>query len=153
MALSRQEFVADDLWLLIAIVTFALVSLVGAAGFEALAAAITIVGWFLLTPIFLFWGDEIADWTLTDREPAAAERGRDGDAIEELKRRYAEGKIDDAEFERRLERLVAVDDALEGVFDHGGTGRSGGESGIGRPDRRRSDDEPSSETEETYDRA
>ncbi|WP_226006893.1 SHOCT domain-containing protein [Natrinema salinisoli] len=44
----------------------------------------------------------------------ASESAPTGDAeptpLEELKRRYAAGEIDEAEFERRLERLVAVDE-------------------------------------------
>ncbi|WP_342633184.1 SHOCT domain-containing protein [Halopiger xanaduensis] len=100
-------------------------------------------------------GEEIAEWAFTEREPERAKQGRDEDAIEELKRRYAAGEIDDAEFERRLDRLVAVDDALAGIFDDGdgGTDRStDGETG--RLDRRSDDETPSAtETEETYDRA
>lgn len=75
MAKSRQEFVDDDLWLLIGVVTFALVSLVGAAGLEALAAAITIVGWFLLAPVFLFWGRRSPNGRL----PSGNRRGRSKD--------------------------------------------------------------------------
>lgn len=36
---------------------------------------------------------------------------RSADAVETLKRRYATGEIDQAEFDRRLDDLVAVDDA------------------------------------------
>ncbi|QRV14586.1 SHOCT domain-containing protein [Haloterrigena salifodinae] len=74
---------------------------------------ITIVGWFVLTPILLFWGDEVA-LLLEDDGPTDATRtgepAADSDPLEELKRRYAAGEIDDSEFERRLERLVAVDE-------------------------------------------
>ncbi|EMA27466.1 hypothetical protein C446_17806 [Halobiforma nitratireducens JCM 10879] len=121
--MDLREFVAEDLWLLIGIVTFALLSIVGTVGLEPIAGLIAIVGWFLLTPIFLFWGEEIAD-ALFDEESgefrrATADDAGEDDAIAELKRRYAAGEIDDAEFERRLERLVGVDDALEGVFSDG----------------------------------
>jgi len=54
----------------------------------------------------------------------AADRGRSGSEnddvvsetpIDRLKRRYVDGDLSDAEFERRLERLVAADDTREGV--------------------------------------
>jgi len=50
--------------------------------------------------------------TLEDDAPAATtdEPEAEADPLDELKRRYAAGEIYDAEFERRLERLVAVDD-------------------------------------------
>lgn len=118
MAVAVREFVADDLWLLIGVVTFALISLAGLAGLEGIAGALAIVGWFLLTPLFLFWGEEIADLLFDESTegPSTGAEAADDDALEELKRRYAAGEIDDAEFERRLERLVGVEDALEDVF-------------------------------------
>ena len=131
MAMDVREFVAEDLWLLIGVVTFALISLAGLAGLEGLAGALVIVGWFLLVPLFLFWGEEIAAWYFEEREPRAPTVEREDDALEELKRRYAEGKIDDEEFERRLERLVGVEDAFEDVF------RSPGESTGGSFEDRR----------------
>ncbi|GAB3040287.1 SHOCT domain-containing protein [Natronobiforma cellulositropha] len=110
-----RRFIASELWLLIGLVTFALAGLVTELGLVFLSGPIAIVGWFLLTPIFLFWGDEIAAW-LAENDGTAE---REDDPLEELKRRYADGEIDDAEFEHRLERLLGVDDALEGVFDNG----------------------------------
>ncbi|ELZ12552.1 hypothetical protein C479_04127 [Halovivax asiaticus JCM 14624] len=107
-----REFVADDCWLLIGVVTFALVSLAGVAGFSTLAGVVSIVGWFLLTPIFLFWGDEIA--SLFDDRGVSDSHSSESDAYEELKRRYAAGEIDEDEFERRLDRLVAADDSFDG---------------------------------------
>ena len=121
MATSAREFVAEDLWLLIAILTFGIVTLALFAGLEGLAMTFVAVGWFLLTPIFLFWGEEIAAWLLEEegdgREPTAAHL--ETDALEELKRRYASGEIDDDEFERRLERLLAVDDLPDEVLEAG----------------------------------
>ncbi|SDR02303.1 SHOCT domain-containing protein [Natronobacterium texcoconense] len=126
MAIDLQEFVAEELWLLIGIVTFALISLVGILGLEAVAGILAIVGWFFLAPIFLFWGEEIADWWF-EAEPtttATTDRSSEDDAIDELKRQYAEGRIDDEEFEHRLERLVGVEEALEDVFSGGRTSES-----------------------------
>ncbi|MDG5818370.1 SHOCT domain-containing protein [Natronococcus sp. A-GB7] len=125
MATDIREFVAEDLWLLVGIVTFVLVSIVALIGLETVGVLIAIVGWFLLVPVFLFWGEEIADIVLEERAPDSASEtvppstAESDDALEELKRRYAAGEIDDDEFERRLERLVGVEDAFEDVFADG----------------------------------
>lgn len=127
MATDRREFVAEDLWLLIGIVTLATISLLGMLGLDSVTGFVAVVGWLLLTPIFLFWGDEIAALLFdggvgADRQQETGVRNgtdrkaSEDDAIAELKRRYARGEIDDAEFERRLERLVGVEEALETVF-------------------------------------
>ncbi|MHC3438498.1 SHOCT domain-containing protein [Natrialbaceae archaeon A-gly3] len=97
---DRKEFVAEDLCLLIAVVTFGTIALVGFIGLEAVAGFVAIVGWFLLTPIFLFWGEEIAEWLYGEEPAPPADDGED-DALAELKRRYARGEVSEAEFERR----------------------------------------------------
>ncbi|TYL38047.1 hypothetical protein CV102_12625 [Natronococcus pandeyae] len=117
MGFDAREFVAEELWLLIGVVTVVLVSLAGIVGLEALSGAIAVVGFLLLVPLFLFWGEEIAD--LVFEEPAettSITAEQEDDAIEELKRRYAAGEIDDDEFERRLDRLVGVEGVLEDAF-------------------------------------
>ncbi|APW97764.1 hypothetical protein CHINAEXTREME_08230 [Halobiforma lacisalsi AJ5] len=146
MATDLREFVADDLWLLIGIVTFAAISLLGMLGLDSVTGFVAVVGWFLLTPVFLFWGDEIAALLFdADRSGGRQRETRsrntdhgtdEDDAIAELKRRYAEGEIDDAEFERRLERLVGVEEALETVFpDRRGEGDGERERRKGTRDR------------------
>lgn len=60
MGKKLQGFLDENLWLLIGIPTFTLVSLMGIGGMSALAGAIAIIGRFLLTPAFFFWGKEIA---------------------------------------------------------------------------------------------
>jgi uncharacterized membrane protein len=117
-----REFIANESWLLVAILTFALTSIAGVAGLEALAGVISIVGWFLLTPILLFWGEEVSLLLENDEATDAtrnAETAVESDPLEELKRRYAAGEIDDAEFERRLERLVAVDEIPDDAIGSG----------------------------------
>ncbi|WP_207289168.1 SHOCT domain-containing protein [Haloterrigena alkaliphila] len=127
-----REFVADDAWLFVAVVTLGLTSIVGVAGLEALAGAVAVAGWFLLTPILLFWGEEVAVLLAGDGENESTapshqtEPDVDADPLEELKRRYAAGEIDDAEFERRLERLVAVDELPDDAF---ATGSADGTAG------------------------
>jgi uncharacterized membrane protein len=48
----------------------------------------------------------------TDEPPTDDETASipDGDPVETLKRRYADGEIGDEEFERRLDRLLSADD-------------------------------------------
>ncbi|MGQ3413541.1 SHOCT domain-containing protein [Natrinema sp. LN54] len=117
-----RTFIANEGWLLVAILTFALTSIAGIAGLGALAGAISVIGWFLLTPILLFWGDEVA-LLLEDADTTGttqtAETDAESDPLEELKRRYAAGEIDETEFERRLERLVAVDEIPDDAIGSG----------------------------------
>lgn len=103
------DFVAEDAWLFVAIVTLPIGSLAALVSFEALAGAVFLIGWFLLVPVFLFWGEEIATLIWRDRaEPAT----KDIDPVAELKARYARGEIDEREFERRLGVLLETEDVL-----------------------------------------
>lgn len=43
-------------------------------------------------------------------EPEAEPRDEEAEALEELKRRYARGDLDEEEFEARLERLLETED-------------------------------------------
>ncbi|MFC7140745.1 SHOCT domain-containing protein [Halosimplex aquaticum] len=96
----------------VAILTLPLGLLAGLfVSFEA-AAVVFIVGWFLLTPLIPIVGNEI--WpALRDRSGSSDESAEES-PLEELKARYARGEIDDAEFERRMERLVEVEDGRAG---------------------------------------
>jgi uncharacterized membrane protein len=133
MGSTLREFVAEDMWLLIGVVTFATAGLAAISGLGTLSSAIGVVGWFLLAPIFLFWGEEVAAVAFGESGPErATPADRERDAVEELKRRYADGEIDDAEFERRLDRILAVDDALEGAFADRGDRSSSVEDAPGR---------------------
>lgn len=110
MADSPHEFIAEELWLLVAIVTLPLAGLASLAGLGASAGAIAVVGWFLLTPLLLFWGEEIAN--LVANPPVGNESGEhsaERDPLEILKERYARGELDEDEFERRLDRLLELD--------------------------------------------
>ena len=105
-----REFVAKQLWLLIGVVTFGLVLFAAALDFDALARVIVAVGWFLLTPIFLFFGSHIADTVFEDEE---AEPVESDDPIETLQDRYARGEITEAEFERRVEGLLETEGSAD----------------------------------------
>lgn len=48
--------------------------LAAVSGFGSLAPAIAVIGWFLLAPIFLFRGEEIATAVFEEREPETAPR-------------------------------------------------------------------------------
>ncbi|RDI72480.1 SHOCT domain-containing protein [Halopelagius longus] len=58
-----------------------------------------------------------ADPTRDAREAAA-----DDDPVSELRARYARGELDDEEFDRRVERLLEVEDATAGDEGTPGTG-------------------------------
>lgn len=137
-----HEFVARKLWLLVAVVTLPLTALAAVLGGvlplpgaidTLLVTGIPIVGWFLLTPLLLIFGEEVADAIIGP--PGRADAGEDapemaGDPVESLERRYVDGELDDAEFERRLERLLASDetDTADGDLDSLLPGESEGTS-------------------------
>jgi uncharacterized membrane protein len=88
----------------------ALAALGGSLGSEVLGA---VGGVVFLAAIFL--SDFLADVLAPDAE--AAETSADDDAADPvavLRERYADGEIDEAEFERRLERLLATEDGPAG---------------------------------------
>lgn len=145
MADSLREFVADELWFAVAVLTLPVVALVSLAGLESLSTGVAILGWFALTPLLLFWGDEFAAFLFETPGQAnsATEQPQDAanDPLEELKAQYARGEIDDREFERKVERLIALDDvdASEADLD-----ALGGDEPSGVPDQ---DSEPETELE------
>lgn len=102
----RREFIATSLWRVIAVLTLGLAILISFLGSPFGAMVIALVGWLLLTPLFLFWGEDIARGVYGE---AADETQRDQDPVETLKHRYALGEIDDAEFEARLDRLLELE--------------------------------------------
>ncbi len=104
MAAIGRDFVAEQLWFLIAVVTLPILMLAAMLSVPFGPEFVVIVGWFLLTPVFLFWGEEIAEMVYGPEEPQT-----EPDPVEVLKRRYAAGEIDEDEFERRLEELMDTD--------------------------------------------
>jgi uncharacterized membrane protein len=67
------------------------------------AAVVFVVGWLLLVPLIAIVGDELAGAGEEDGEEPAG-------PLEELKGRYARGEIDEAEFERRVDRLLETEE-------------------------------------------
>ena len=114
MSERKKEFVAEELWLLIAVLTVGFTALSGAIGLpEVVPGVLAIVGFVILTPLFLFWGEEIAEIWFDESEAQPQSDSPELDALAELKRRSAQGEIGDEEFERRLDRLLELDDGLE----------------------------------------
>jgi len=67
-------------------------------------------------------GGYLADRIAADRE-ASADDATGETPIERLKRRYVDDELSDAEFERRLERLVAADREVEDARSAAGSDR------------------------------
>ncbi|SDR32377.1 SHOCT domain-containing protein [Natronobacterium texcoconense] len=110
-------------------------------GFPA-AAAVFVTGWLLLVPVFAIASDylgssgheidEVAQvhervTSHSSEHSTDTDRPSSDDPLETLRARYARGEIDDLEFERRLEQLVATEDGPEAV--PGGTLESTSDGG------------------------
>jgi uncharacterized membrane protein len=72
-----------------------------------------LIGYIIIVPMTaLVFGDreEIAEWW-EDEDVTIPEDTSEDDALETLKNRYAAGEIGDAEFERKLERLLEIEES------------------------------------------
>jgi hypothetical protein len=110
---------------IIAVLTFGVVALLGVLGGGQAAGIVAIVGWFILTPMSAMLGNVLVgdeadedEWydptesTTSTRESTreqAREPTSDEDPVDALRERYARGEIDEVEFERRLETLIATE--------------------------------------------
>lgn len=78
------------------------------------AVFVFVVGWFLLVPLFGVLNERAADEADAEEAEGAADRADETtageDPLETLRERYARGEIDEAQFERKLERLVATEE-------------------------------------------
>ena len=86
-------------------------------------AAVFVIGWLLIVPA-LSWLESALpfDWPSWGE---ASDDEESTDPLAELKSRYARGEIDDAEFESRVERLVAADEAPADALADGPTDADG----------------------------
>ena len=105
---------------LIAVVTFGVAGLLAVLGLGTAMAVVGVVGWFLLTPLSAILGREMLDIDSEADEEAdrverhdarPAEEPVPSDPVDRLRERYAEGDIDETEFERRLDLLLDTEGA------------------------------------------
>lgn len=123
-----------------AVLAIGLTALAGALEIDVLASLFAIVGFVIVLPLVAILGerlpfvesaDETPDHPAAETDDRAAERI---DPVARLRERYAAGELDDAAFERRLERLLETED-LEGKVEiEGGDGKLEIEGGDGDPD-------------------
>lgn len=123
--MAEWQVTSDALVALVAVVTLPAGILAAILGGGEIAAIVFVVGWFLLVPGIAIVGDEmLVSGDQTGEDP-----------IEALRDRYARGEIDEAEFERRLEALLATEDAS--VDDEASVERAVSELGKGSREQER----------------
>lgn len=98
--------------------TFGVALTLFVAGAGRVGVIALVVGWFLLTPLSAVIEEEVfegdlataANPTSESTDAVDPETGTD-DPVERLRERYANGEIDDVEFERQLETLLETEGA------------------------------------------
>ena len=119
--MSLPTFEKKRLIGLIAVLSFGLTSLFAVllpTALGPLIPATFIAGFFLLIPLVAVLGEDFP-LVAADDPDADASTGSATTAerpVAELRERYATGEIDEREFERRLDRLLATED-LDERFD------------------------------------
>lgn len=107
-----DAFVRDRPWTFSAVVALAVALVAFFTGGSVLGS---FVGFFLVTALLtlaygrLTGGSERGESERSDADRRSGSNG-EGDALARLRERYAEGKIDEDEFERRVERLLLAED-------------------------------------------
>lgn len=100
--MTDPEALADKLEDVVAITTLGLGVLAAILGVGQFWV-IFVIGWLLFVPLIDTVGADVIGWLL-DRSDEPIDE--ESDALATLQNRYASGEIDDAEFERQLERLL-----------------------------------------------
>ena len=79
--------------------------------------AALLVGYVVVVPLTeLLYGDPDEEEDIAEADPAPSGNAGDETPLERLRRRYAEGKLTDDQFERKLERLLETE-TLEDIED------------------------------------
>jgi uncharacterized membrane protein len=116
------QFEKKRLLAVLSVLTFGLTAFFAVVGLGFLVPTTFVLGFFVVVPLVALLGDALpiveseTDGVEVDRRPVA------DDPVDRLRERYAEGELTDAEFERRLERLLETENAeatrsRERVFD------------------------------------
>lgn len=106
----------------LSVLTFGLTVLAAVLGWESIVPVIFVLGFFIVVPLVALLGDSLPI-VESETDGAAIERDETADdPVARLRAQYAEGKLSDEEFERRLERLLETEDveatgSRERVFD------------------------------------
>jgi len=123
---SSVQFEKKRLLAVLSVLTFGLTAFFAVVGLEFLVPTTFVLGFFIVVPLVALLGDSLPIVESGSKQDASVESVRSeqsaDDPIDELRARYARGELDDAEFERRLERLLETEDAeatgsRERVFD------------------------------------
>mgnify|MGYP000365611075 CR=1 FL=1 len=116
----------------ITVLTLGLTALTGVVAPSRIPGLIAISGLLIALPLTAILGDRLpyvapedddAESTATDTAIASGDTPADTEddhAVAKLRDRYARGEIDEAEFERRLDQLLATED-LDETVDSGAT--------------------------------
>src|SRR6056297_2268238 len=99
----------------LSVLTFGLTAFFAVVGLEFLVPTTFVLGFFIVIPLIAILGDSLPMVVSGGGEERVAVEATRSDAsgddpIDELRARYARGELTDAEFERRLERLLETED-------------------------------------------
>lgn len=94
---------------LVAIVSFGLTSVFAVLGLGVAVPLTFITGFFLLIPLIALLGDDLPMIESPSDESTPEEHQPVQDPIDQLREEYATGKISEAEFDRRLEKLLETE--------------------------------------------
>lgn len=125
MTRSSMQFEKKRLLGILSVLTFGLTAFFGVVGLEFLVPTTFVLGFFIVVPLVALLGDSlpIVESESEGKDVRVEQSGNVGDdPVEQLRERYARGELSDAEFERRLERLLETEDVEAGdsrerVFD------------------------------------
>ncbi|MBP1922786.1 putative membrane protein [Halorubrum alkaliphilum] len=99
---------------LIAVLAFGFTALFAVLGLGVAVPATFVTGYFLLIPLVWLLGDDFP-LVASESNGDVSESTTAEQPVAELRDRYATGEIDEAEFERRLDRLLETEPLDERV--------------------------------------